>query len=85
MPKAATTEAAPAGETKSDKFKRLAVSRTNKALDAIANLGGLSSTANYEYNDEQVAKIFAALEGEMTKLQARFKSPDAVAATGFSL
>jgi hypothetical protein len=84
MPKT-TAPAAEAAETKADKFKRLAVSRTNKALDAISNLGGLASTTNYEYTDEQVAKIFAALEGEMTKLQARFKSPDAVAVTGFSL
>lgn len=74
-----------ATETKGQKFARLATSRTNKALDAIANLGGLASKTNYEYTDEQVAKIFGALEAEMTKLQTKFKNPDAVATTGFSL
>lgn len=72
-------------ETKDAKFKRLAVSRTAKALDAIANIGGLSNKTNYEYTTDQVAKIFAALEGEMTKLQARFKNPDVKVEGGFSL
>lgn len=79
----ATTEK-PA-ETKEAKFVRLATTRTGKALDAIAMIGGLASKTNYAYTDEQVAKIFAALEAEMTKLQSKFKNPDAVAATGFSL
>lgn len=82
---AAENAAAPATETKGQKFARLATSRTNKALDAIANLGGLASKTNYEYSDEQVAKIFGALEAEMTKLQTKFKNPDAIATTGFSL
>lgn len=79
----ATTEK-PA-ETKGQKFTRLANSRVPKALDAIANIGGLASKTNYEYTDEQIAKIFGALEAEMTKLQARFKNPEAVATAGFSL
>lgn len=86
---AATPAPAPAtetpAETKGQKFVRLATTRTGKALDAIAMIGGLASKTNYEYTDEQVAKIFAALEAEMTKLQTKFKNPDAVAATGFSL
>ena len=60
-------------ETKAAKFQRLAVNRTNKALDAIASIGGLSNKGNYEYTEEQVAKIFGALEAELTKLQGKFK------------
>lgn len=72
-------------ETKAEKFTRLAVSRTNKALDAIATIGGLAAKGNYEYTPEQVAKIFGALEAEMTKLQGKFQNPDAVKSEGFSL
>ena len=81
----ATETPAPAGESKADKFKRLAISRTEKALAAIANLRGLANKGNYEYTDEQVAKIFGALEGELTKLQNAFKSPGTVEAPGFTL
>ena len=86
MTNAKATEVAPkAEETKAEKFARLAVSRTNKALDAIAALGGLAAKGNYEYTEEQVAKIFGAIEAEMSKLQAKFKNPDAVKAEGFTL
>ena len=74
-----------ATETKAEKFVRLGQARTEKALNAIANIGGLASKTNYDYTDEQVAKIFGALEAEMTKLQSRFKNPAAVATGGFTL
>ena len=72
-------------ETKAEKFIRLASARTEKALNAIATLRGLTNKTNYDYTDEQWAKIFGALEGEMTRLQEAVKKPDAVASTGFSL
>ena len=72
-------------ETKREKFVRLAQSRTNKALDAIAMLGGLAAPNNYEYTADDWAKIFGAIEGELTKLQNRVKNPTAVAETGFAL
>ena len=78
----ATNEAT---ESKAEKFVRLGQSRTEKALSAIANIGGLASKTNYEYTDEQVTKIFGALESEMTKLQARFKNPASVQTGGFTL
>lgn len=78
-------EKAPAEETKSDKFKRIASGRTEKALDAISNIGGLANPANYEYTPEQVAKIMSALEAELTKLGNRFKNPTAAQSSGFQL
>lgn len=74
-----------APETKGEKFKRLATSRTSKAMDAIANLRGLVSITNYEYTADDWAKIFAALEGELGKLQTAVKNPTATVAEGFSL
>lgn len=48
------------GETKAEKFARLASSRTTRAIQAIDSLGKLSSSA-YEYTPEQIDKIFGAL------------------------
>lgn len=79
------TSTVPANEGKGDKFKRLAVSRTSKALDAIASLSGLTNTVNYEYTPEQWVTIMSALETEMTKLANKIKNPTAVAETGFTL
>ena len=71
-------------ETKAQKFTRLATSRTNKALDAISNIRGLTNTTNYEYTPDQAAKIMGALEAEMTKLAEAFKGKSEEA-TGFAL
>ena len=79
------TTPAPAEKSKADKFKALAETRTGKALSAIAVIGGLASTTNYEYTDDQVAKIIAALTGEVEVLKNRFANPKAALKSGFSL
>jgi len=48
-------------ESKSDKFQRLAIARTSKAVKAIYQIGNLGS-ANYESTPEQREKIKAALD-----------------------
>lgn len=63
---------APENESPSDKFKRLANQRTNKALKYIDMLKNLASR-QYEYTDEQVAIILGALRGEVDELEAAFK------------
>lgn len=83
-PEAATPEVKPV-ETKAAKFARLANLRVNKALDAIANIGGLASKSNYEYTPAQVGALFGALESELSRLQTKFKDPEAVAAKGFDI
>ena len=60
-----------AGESKSDKFKRLAVKRVKNAIskvELIANLAGPS----YEYTPEEVTKILIALQGSVDKVKAAF-------------
>jgi diaminopimelate decarboxylase len=77
-------DAPKAGESKADSFKRIAERRVNKALNAIAIIGGLASRTNYDYEPEQVAQIFKALENECNKLATRFKNPDSPKDGGFS-
>lgn len=59
-------------ETKRERFVRLAEARTNKILDMLRLLGNCSSKSNYDYTDEDVKQIFAALEKELKNTKNRF-------------
>ncbi len=61
-------------ETKKEKFIRLAEKRTNKALEAIRLLGNLSNKNVYEYKQEEVEKIFNALDKEIEMAKSYFMS-----------
>ena len=52
-------------ESKRDRFIRIAEARTNKILEMLRLLGNCSSRSNYEYTDEDIKKIFGALEKEL--------------------
>lgn len=64
-------------ETKRECFVRLAEARTNKILDMLRLLGNCSSKSNYEYNEEDVKKIFNAIEKEVKNTKNRFLGLDA--------
>ena len=57
---------------KKEKFKELAEIRVNKALKSIELIGNLSNRNNYTYSDDQVKKIFAALNKSLSNSKARF-------------
>ncbi len=52
-------------ESKEEKFKRLAVSRVNKALKQIRLLGNLSNQSLYEYPDRYIPQIEQAILNEL--------------------
>lgn len=60
-------------ETKSEKFRRIAASRTNKAILSIRSLGNLSNTTHYEYKSDEISKIFATLKRELESSRALFQ------------
>ena len=64
-------------ETKRERFVRLAEARTNKILDMLRLLGNCSSKSNYDYTDEDVKQIFAALEKELKNTKNRFMGIEA--------
>ena len=72
-------------ETKRERFVRLAEARTNKILDMMKLLGNCSSKSNYEYTDEDVRKIFNAIEREMKNARAKFNGTDAQKEDRFTL
>lgn len=59
-------------ETKHEKFVRIAEARTNKIIDMIRLLGNCSNKGNYSYSDEEVKKIFAAIEIELKAAKMKF-------------
>ena len=59
-------------ETRRQRFKRIAGARTNKILDMLKLLGNCSNTGNYEYSENDVKKIFNAIEAEVKATKAKF-------------
>jgi len=55
-----------------NKFKELAVKRVNNALKSISLIGNLSNRSNYDYTDQDVEKVFKALEDEIKDCRQRF-------------
>jgi hypothetical protein len=67
-----TAPPAEAPETKSEKFTRLAMARTNEAIHRLRKIRGLASP-NYEWNPDQVTKIVAALKDEIVGIEKSFE------------
>lgn len=59
-------------ESKDTRFKRVAGKRTADALASLSRLGGTANKSNYEYSDEQVAKITDALDKAVADVKQRF-------------
>ena len=72
-------------ETKRDKFVRLAEARTNKIIDMIQLLGNCSNLGAYEYTQQDVDKIFTAIENELREAKKKFSKVDSKKGSRFSL
>lgn len=62
-------------EDKSIRFKRLATSRTNEILKKLKVLSNCSNRSAYEYSEEDIAKIFAAIEKAVKESRSKFYFP----------
>lgn len=60
-------------EKKQERFKRIAEARVNKIIAMLRLLGNCSFAGNYEYEEDQVEKIFCTLHLELNKVYNRFK------------
>lgn len=59
--------------SKKENFKRLAEARTEKVLAMIDLIGNLSNKSFYEYTDEEVEKIFKAINKSVEENKNKFK------------
>ena len=76
----------PVGQNeKRTKFREIAESRTNKALDAISRIGNLSNRSLYEWDDAELKKVLKALRDAVSEVEARFASPKGKVGSKFKL
>jgi len=61
-------------ETPEQKFKRIAEIRTNAVLDRIRILGNLSNKQMYSYTEEDIDKIFSAINNRLKEIKTKFNS-----------
>lgn len=57
---------------KRERFKRLAVYRTNEVLRRIKVLGNCANRSAYEYTEDEVNKIFSEIEKALRNTKAKF-------------
>lgn len=55
-----------------DRFEAVAARRTQKLLDLLDILGNCANKSNYEYTDEDVRKMFTAIENKTKNTKALF-------------
>jgi len=61
-------------ESPEERFKRIATLRTNAVLDRLRILGNLSNRQMYGYSEEDVNKIFSAINKQIKEVRAKFNS-----------
>lgn len=72
-------------ETKRERFIRLAEARTNKILDMLKLLGNCSNKSNYDYSEDDIKKIFSAIDKETKNAKAKFNGSDTQKEDRFTL
>lgn len=55
-----------------ERFENVAARRTQKILDLLDILGNCSNKSNYEYSDEDIRKMFLAIENKTKNIRALF-------------
>jgi len=60
-------------ESKHDRFKRIATKRVISVIRRIESIGKLSGSS-YQYTDEEIAKIFSALQETLDNVKALFSA-----------
>lgn len=60
---------------KAANFKRLATSRTNEVMDKLRILGNCADRRSYAYTDEEIDKIFRAIDEQAKIVRSKFKKP----------
>lgn len=59
-------------DSKRTRFVKIAENRTNKIIDMLRLLANCSNKSNYEYDEDDVKQIFAAIEKEVKSTKNAF-------------
>jgi len=61
------------GETKEGRFKRIAEKRVQRVLDSIRSLSNCSNKRMYAWDNEQLKKIWIAIDKELKLCKESFE------------
>lgn len=61
-------------EAKRSRFYRIAERRTNRILETLRLLGNTSNKTLYYYSDNEIDKIFKAIEEKLLEIKGKFKT-----------
>ena len=61
-------------EAKQQRFRRLATQRTNAVLHRLQILGHCANPQLYDYSEEDMRKIFRAIDSEVKSIKAKFSN-----------
>ena len=59
-------------ESRKERFQRLATKRVTRILNDLRLLGNLSNRSSYDYSDEEIQKIFTAIDGAKNHAKSKF-------------
>lgn len=63
------------GDNKRERFKKLAVYRTNEVLKRLKVLGNCGNRSAYEYSEDEINKIFTEIDRSVKVAKAKFNFP----------
>ena len=63
-------------ETKEQRFKRVVQKRVQNVLDSLRRLSQCSNKRMYAWNDEQLKKIWSAIDKELKDCKATFENTE---------
>ena len=64
------------GETKEERFKRIAEKRVQRVLDSLRSLSQCSNKRMYNWNEEQLKKIWDAIEIALKSCRESFEKSE---------
>ena len=63
-------------ETNAERFKRVGEKRVQSIINSIRSLSQLANKRIYEWNNDQLNKIWKAIDKEIADCKNSFKDPD---------
>ena len=63
-------------KNKRERFKRLASSRTREVLKKIKVLSNCANRSAYDYSEEEISKIFSAIDKAVKDSKSKFYFPN---------
>ena len=64
------------GESKEGRFKRIAERRVQRVIDSLRSLSQCSNKRMYKWNDEQLKKMWGAIEDNLESCKESFKESE---------